>query len=323
MRAENTEMKFLHFHTFTRQTLLWIGISILLVSNILSIVRLKQMGAPADAVDRYPLVDPARNKIDQQHFFVDFPALKQQLDARIKQEKGVKIALEFEYLNTGSNIFFNQDMRVYPASLVKLPVAVAAAKQVEIGEWQWESELVLFAQDVDSRYGSIGTLPLGSRLTIEKLVKAILIDSDNTAYYMLLRNLGAAKVNDFLKSTGLDSLYDEHLNITVREYGRLIRTLYTSSYLNRASSQMLLSWLGSAERVYIGAAIPKEVPFVGKFGINIDEHVYASSGIVYVPNRPYILTVVYQSDGTETDAQVKEFFKSVSDMIFLYVRDHP
>ena len=46
----------------------------------------------------------------------------------------------------------------------------------------------------------------------------------------------------------------------------------------------------------MGKSIPSGVPFAHKIGQNIEEGVYADSGIVYLKNRPYLLTVILKLD---------------------------
>lgn len=62
------------------------------------------------------------------------------------------ISLYFEYFNTGANISINPDLRILPASLIKVPLAMAVMKKVERGEWLLTNELVMMKDDRDMNW---------------------------------------------------------------------------------------------------------------------------------------------------------------------------
>jgi beta-lactamase class A len=197
-----------------------------------------------------------------------------------------------------------------------MPVAIAAVKQIQDGKWKWDSKLVIFEEDVDTKFGTLGNLPIGTKLTIEELITELLTKSDNTAYKMLLRNLGAGPVNNFLTETGLNDFFDKDLNITVKEYTRLFRTLYTSSYLKREYSEKILDLLSKSERNYLGQAIPSEIKYSHKFGENVLEKIYADSGIVFLPDRPFVITVLYKGGEADDKIRTDLFFFKVSSIVY-------
>jgi D-alanyl-D-alanine carboxypeptidase len=45
------------------------------------------------------------------------------------------ISIYYEQLNSGANISVNKDLRLWPASLTKLPVALVVMKKIESGGW--------------------------------------------------------------------------------------------------------------------------------------------------------------------------------------------
>jgi len=261
----------------------------------------------------YPLIDVSRNFIPQEDFVVNLQPLRETLTPIYEEYGKDKISLYIEFLNTGANISYNPDARYYPASLIKMPAAMAAAKKVEKGEWGWDSELVLFAGDVEERFGNLYKESIGARFSIEKLMEEMLVNSDNTAHLMLLRNVGVGEVTDYLVSAGLEDLFDSDSNITAKEYTRIFRSLYTSSYLSREYSEKVLNWLSKVpDNIYLDKGLPDDIAFAHKYGENVKEFIYADSGIVYIPNRPYIITVLYKGDGSESEKSANDFFEKVS-----------
>src|SRR3989344_4570154 len=137
--------------------------------------------------DKYNLLNPARKFIKQEDLIINFQPLRDYLNDKYQADPNVSIY--FEYLPTGSNIAISKDAEFYPASLIKVPIAMAAAKKIEKGEWKWDSKLVLMAADKDDKFGTLYKEPTGSTYTIEELIKRSLVDSDNTAHFIILRNL--------------------------------------------------------------------------------------------------------------------------------------
>lgn len=276
-------------------------------------------GSTKITTNTYPLIDYSRNFIPQSDFLVNLQPLRERLGALYEEYGKLNISLYIEFVNTGANISYNPDARYYPASLIKLPVAIAAVKKIEDGEWNWDSELVLFQGDVEERFGDLHKEPLGTRFSIEKLLEEMLINSDNTAHLILLRNVGAGEITNYLTNTGLEDLFDSNSNITAKEYTRIFRSLYTSSYLKRESSQKLLQLLSQVEDdKFLDRGLPDNVTFAHKFGENVKEYIYADSGIVYLPNRPYIITVLYKGDGTETKDKINTVFENISKTTYDY-----
>lgn len=274
-----------------------------------------------ERVTEYPFIDPARNFIPQEDFIVNIQPLREDLNKLAAEYDDVSISLYFEYLNTGANININPNDGVWPASLLKVPMAMAAMKKVERGEWELSNELVLFEQDRDKGYGDLWRQPIGTRFTIEGLIKEMFHRSDNTAYQILLRNINFNELLDVVNELGLYQLFNEEQLMSVREYSRLFRALYTSSFLAREHSQTLLTYLTEADfREFLSTGIPAEVPFAHKFGVDTDNNVFLDSGIVYVPNRPYLITVaVRHDDSKESERRAKELMKRMSEVAYIYV----
>lgn len=124
---------------------------------------------------------------------------------------------------------------------------MAVMKKIEKGEWRLYNELILTKEDRDNEWGDVYKYPIGSPITIEKLIEEMLLNSDNTAYRILYRNLSMDEVRDVFTALGLDDFFDQEGKITSKEYTRLLRSLYTANYLNPEHSQFLLKILSRTE----------------------------------------------------------------------------
>jgi len=270
----------------------------------------------------YPYLDPARSFIEQKYFFSTIEPVRRQMKETVEKysANGNKIGVYFEYLNTGANVSINQEERFWPASLSKMPTAFAVMKKVEKGEWKLSNELVLLADDKDERFGDLYKQSVGTRFTIEELLRQSLTNSDNTAHKILVRNLKSEDYTDIFEALGVEELYDKNYDITAKEYSRIFRSLFSASYLNRQHSEDLLKWLSQTNfNEFLGTGVPSGIRFSHKIGEEYERVVFLDSGIVYIPNKPYIITVMVKVDDGGGDARAKEIMGELSKEAYNYV----
>ena len=271
--------------------------------------------------NKYPLLDAARNFIPQEDFIVNLQLLREDLRNMVRWEHPRAVSLYFEFLNTGANIAINQDLAVWPASFPKVPMAMAVMKKVEEGVWSFDQEFELLERDKDSNYGTLFNSPPGTRFTVRELLRAMLVQSDNTAYWIFLRNMSTEELDRVTKELGLEDLFTPEGLVSSKEYSRLFRSIYTSSYLKRDYSTEILKLLSESDfDDFLASGFPSEVVFAHKFGIDRIKNAYLDSGIVYVENRPYLLTVAVQGNGEPGEEErVDAFMKAVAERTYGYI----
>lgn len=296
--------------TPTTETRMWKVISALLgIALIGVLVQMYMYESPEAALraenrTKYPLISLARHITPSEHFLSTVQPLRERVHALVDAEKNVKMSVYIEFLNTGSNISVNNDERYWPASLSKVPLAMAVMGTIESGIWTLDQKLTLEESDKMATSSSLHTYETGTQFTVRQLLEELLIRSDNTAYRILGRNLPESRLAAVKEALGLENLFDREGEVTARQYSRLFRSLYTANYLNREDSQYLLDLLNKAEWTkFLRASVPETVPFPHKYGIEPDRHTYSDSGIVYVQNRPYLITVMIEGDGTESSIE--------------------
>lgn len=275
----------------------------------------------------YPLIDFSRSFIPQEHYIVNIQPLREKVREMAREFGQDNVSVYIEFLNTGANIAINPDVYIWPASLTKVPLAMSVMKKIEKGEWQYENELVLMEGDVNNSSGDaenpLSEFPIGTRFTIEKLLEALLVDSDNTAYYILLRNLHQDDLNGVVAALGMEALFTKEGRISAKEYSRILRSLYTASFLSRKNSEKLLNWLDMSEfNNFLTKYIPEDVHSPHKYGVDDIYRAYSDSGIIYIPNRPYIISVMVQGDlagDYESERErASDFISQISNEAFLY-----
>jgi beta-lactamase class A len=280
----------------------------------------------------FPLLDPGASTVHENDLLVRFQPLRDKLVAEYEQNPNFTVGLYFEYLPTGSNISVNNNLAMWPASLVKIPVAMAAMKKVESGQWQLSNELVILDEDKDSSFGQLYKQPTGTSLSIQTLLHASLVDSDNTAHFVLLRNIDAPELEDVFFHLGLDDFLASFKNspsaqtddnrMTAKTYSVFFRSLYNSTYLSPENSEQFLGFLADGRQEYARMGLPEEVVFAHKTGIRSDAGVWADSGIVYAKRRPYLLTIMLEKrdqNSPLTEADAAALFKTISSEIYSYV----
>lgn len=283
-------------------------------------------------VNPNPLLDPGASEIRQNDLLVRFQPLREKLVAEYATNSDFYIGLYFEYLPTGSNISVNNDRAMWPASLIKIPVAMAAMKKVENGDWQLSNELVILDEDKDPSFGQLYREPTGTSLTIESLLHATLVDSDNTAHFVLLRNIDSTELEDVFFHLGLDDILKSFKNspnsqtednrMTAKTYSVFFRSLFNATYLSPENSERFLTFLTVSGHEYARTGLPDGTIFAHKTGIRADEGVWADSGIVYIPRRPYLLTIMLEKRDPQSiinEADAAQLFKTISAEVYSYV----
>jgi beta-lactamase class A len=194
---------------------------------------------------------------------------------------------------------------------------MAAVKKIENGQWKWENELVLMAGDKDSEFGTLYKSPIGTRFSIEALVSSVLKDSDNTAYFMLLRNIEKEEMQGVWEHLGLQDFVSKDGKISAKRYAVILRSLYNAAFLSEENSNKILKILSeSTSAGYIEQGIPKNIPLAHKIGVSSIEQVYMDAGLIYVPNRPYVLIIMTHGKSVE---EAKQVMKDISQKTYDYV----
>lgn len=275
----------------------------------------KISGSIGNEKDKYDFLDPARKLYSRKNLIINIQPLRDELNAIGEKDKNISIY--FEYLPTGANISVNKDAEFWPASMLKVPIAMSAVKKIESGKWKWTNELVVMAPDKSSGFGDLYKMPIGTRLTIEELVKKSLVDSDNTANFMLARNLEPEELQDIYDHLGLSDFISEEGKIGAKKYSVILRALYSASYLSEENSQKILSLLKETSfKEYLASGLPDGVDFAHKIGVHNEKGVALDSGIVYLPNRPYLLTAMIN---VSDEQYAEQIMGKISETVYNYI----
>lgn len=275
--------------------------------------------------DPFPLLSPQIELSKIENRIMNFAPLKTKVSEIAFKYENVKVSVYFEYLPTGANFVVNPDLRVPPASLVKVPIAIAITNKVQNGNLSLQDKFAISDEYKDPTWGELYKEVSGKEYSVEELLQFMLKDSDNTAKEILYNKLNAQDAQVLIDEIGVNDLFDTNGNINSKEIAKVFKSLYYSSMLTPSLSEMLLEFLESSDRdLFLGNAINEDIPVAHKFGINRPLKVYNDVGIFYHKNRPYIISILVDAKDAENFGQdeakfiinsiSKEVYKSVSEI---------
>lgn len=217
----------------------------------------------------------------------------------------------FKDLNTPFWFGINEQANFIPASLYKLPIAIATYKQAEVEGEAYLHKLVVYTQEIDAfnkrNPGNETTrLSVGSSYSIEDLVHLMLKESDNGAKNLLISSINQKYIIDLFVLLNINIQNEQGYVISSRNYANFLRILYNASYINSQHSARILAMLVQSDfKDGLVAGVPRHIQVAHKFGTYaIQENgtkysVLHDCGIVYHEENPY--TVCLMTRGENID----------------------
>jgi beta-lactamase class A len=125
------------------------------------------------------------------------------IESAIREFDGV-VGLAARDLITGEEIVVNGDTRFPTASAIKTAVMLEAWHQAAEGTLSMDATLTLRDAEKVGGSGVLNGLSDGLVLKVRDLIHLMIVLSDNAATNMLVNRLGTKRINDRLRSYGLD-----------------------------------------------------------------------------------------------------------------------
>lgn len=275
----------------------------------------------------FDFLNPTVTSSTKKHFVINFLELKKQLE-KIQKKYPQKTYIYFNYLNNSAWIGLGERDTFYAASTIKVPLAMATLKAVEEGKLKMSDIYALESFDLDINFGNLYKEGEGKEISVEDLTKIMLEQSDNTAMFAIIEILGRvgidAPFDDVYNKMGWDfailgekPTYEE---INLKTLSNMFLSLYNATYLNWENSEKILSFLSQSPfNDKIVAGVPKDIKVSHKIGVAVEKGTFSDCGIVYAPNRNYLLCL--GSAGGNED-QAKKFMEEVSESVYKFVINH-
>ena len=252
--------------------------------------------------------------------------LEERLNNYIQQvkseQKAVHVSVYFRDLNSGPWMGIEERENYSPASLLKVPILIAALKKAEVDP-AFLTRKIKFEKNVDEISQNITDnklIKLGQLYTIEELLFSMIAHSDNEAKNLIVANIGDQLFGKVMTDIGINiaGVGPGDDFITVKDYSSFFRLLYNATYLNKSMSEKALEILSKTSfNSGIVAGIPQGTIISHKFG----ERAFGDSsvkqlhdcGIVYAPGAPYLLCVMTRGDDF---AKLGTVIAGVSDIVY-------
>jgi len=231
-----------------------------------------------------------------------------------------------EDLKMGWRISLNEDKLFPSASMVKIPIMAACFRAARDKKISLDSQLVLKASHKTEGSGALKNKPVGSRLTVDKLIELMITKSDNTAANMLIELLGFDYLNDFFKSEGLihTNLSRKMMDFRYRKQGvenyttaadisLILEKIYRKKFINRSISTKCLSLLLKQK---VNDRIPKKLPqdVLVAHKTGLERNVCHDAGIVFTDQGHFLICVLTKSRAGAP--KVKAFISDIS--LYIY-----
>jgi beta-lactamase class A len=265
------------------------------------------------------------------HHIINFKPLKDEF-ITIQKRYSQKTYIYFNYMNSSTWVGLNERDYFSAASTVKVPMAMSLLRAVEEGKLKLTDTYSLEDLDLDQSFGDLYKVGPDKEFTLQELLQIMLEKSDDTAaraIFNIFKKLGIedplANVYAFMGWDHLDpalvasggSGYQE---MNLKTLSAMFLALYDASYINPQDSQMILGYLDNSPfNDKIVAGIPSDIPVSHKIGILAPSKTFTDCGIIYAPNRNYLLCV--GSNGAE-ESVANNFIREISKTAYDYVINH-
>ncbi len=231
------------------------------------------------------------------------------------------------YRNQNVWMGIDEDRGYIPASLYKVPLMIAYYRRAG-NDPKILQERILYPtpQAVDAFY----TLTPKTAYSLDELIQAMILKSDNGAAIALTSHIGSREFNEVLIDLGLHPITpqdsrsnheiqpENYHRISAKNYAMFFRILYNATYLDREYSERALELLTrTSYNDGIVAGVPEHALVAHKYGHYIYpdgfEHELHDCGFVYTGQSAYLLCVMTHGKNIDT---LTDVIKKISALVF-------
>lgn len=269
-----------------------------------------------------PLLD-----VEPQLDFAELKPIQRKVEQLVDKRKSAAdihhVSVYYRDLNDGPLFTIRASEKFIPASLLKVPLMLAVFREAEEYPLLLKTRVRYETQPDWTPSVATATLHPGEMYTVEQLVRAMIVDSDNGAAMLLDASIDPSGREKLYSDLGLSAEFVPNVDpeVTVGEFATFFRILYNASYLSPAHSQQALEYLSKSEFSQgIRAGVPPGITVAHKFGERYSTtdnlRQLHDCGIVYYPPSPYILCVMTRDEDFAIQAElIRDISKTVYEEI--------
>lgn len=240
------------------------------------------------------------------------PEIQSVIDKAISENKAEYVSVYFRDLNNGTWFGINESEDFFPASLMKLPLLIYFLKQAENNPNILDTEVdyVSGKETTPQFYKTNNPVEIGKTYTVKELLEHAIKYSDNNAALLLYQITDKKGFEKILPEFGIGMPKETGQDfVNVKSYAAFFRILFNASYLSHEYSESALGLLSKTEfNSGLTAKLPKSVVVSHKFGETQNDSTgqkqLHNCGIVYYPNKPYLICVMTRGNNFENLARV-------------------
>ena len=271
----------------------------------------------------YKFINPVVLADIDKHFIVNFQPLRDEIRS-IAEKYPQKTYVYFSYLNNGSWIGINERENFAAASLAKVPLSMSIYKAVEDKKLELGQFYTIEELDLNSGFGELYKNSKDRVFSIEELIKIMLEQSDNTALNGLLTVFSRIGINnpydEVYQAFGWVLDMDKSVNaneINLKTLSNMFLSLYNANFISLENSEKILEYLSNTPfEDKIVAGVPENIVVSHKIGISGGNSTFSDCGIIYAPQRHYLLCL--GSNGGE-ESKANKFMEEISEATYKFV----
>jgi beta-lactamase class A len=209
-------------------------------------------------------------------------------------------------IEDGVSYGINENETMTAASMMKVPIFMAAEKAVAEGKMKLDDTYILAQEDIRSGSGPLEFSPPGTQLKTADLMEEMIRKSDNTATAALARMLGKEEIKQVIGELGMENTSFENNTTTTWDMAVMWMKVYKGEETAAEGRDVILShFIDSIYEDRISLGLPEGVKFYHK--VATGDGVWGDGGIIEDPSgkvKPFVLIILNKDVNSDEAKEV-------------------